>query len=237
MSTRKEEIITRASAHRQKLTFPFIAITGSNGKTTTKQILRAIFMQAGRVYDFDYHSDIADTIAQELLHLKNEYDWALVKLGAVEPEAVRISANLINPTVGIITNVGEAHLKHHGSIENIAESKKSLLPAIQPEGIAILNRDNEYTRAMAENHSGKSVFFGLSEVSDFYATNIENLGPDGTALTICRNRGPSLRLHMPIFSLGDVYNVLAAVAAACHFNISDDLIIDALENHFSLPEG
>lgn len=237
MSLTTDQIIAKAIDHRQKLTFPFIAITGSNGKTTTKRMLCAILKRAGRVYDFDYHSDIAPKIAQELLNLENSYDWALVKLGALAPESIRISAQIVKPLVGIITNIGEAHLQQHGSIKKIAESKLQLLHYLLPEGVAILNRDNEYTRDMANNFSGKKYFFGLSEISDFYASNIENLGPDGTAFTICRRNGPSLRMHMPIFSLGDVYNTLAAVAAADFFKIDDEKIIAALEQDFRLPDG
>ncbi len=237
MKTITEQVILRAIEHRRTLSFPFIAVTGSNGKTTTKRMISTILQQAGRVYDFDYYSDVANKIAAELLQIKDCYDWALVKLGAVEPESVRMSAELIKPFVGIITNVGEAHLSHHGSIEKIAQEKRYLLHNISPEGAAVINRDNEYTRDMAKDFAGRVLFFGLSELCDFCATNIDHLGPEGTAFTICRKEGNSLRLHMPIYSLGDVYNALAAVAVADFFHIDDEKIVIALEKHFRLPDG
>lgn len=238
MPAKKNQLLLQqAFSHRQLLSFPFVAITGSNGKTTTKRMLFTILRKAGRVYDFDYNSFVADRIAEELLHVQNKYDWALVKLGAIDPDSVMTAANLIAPEMGIVTNVGEAHLARHGTIEKIAAEKQQLLSALGKDGVAILNRDNEFTRSMGDSFDGQVIYFGLSELSDYYATNIEQLGPEGTAFTLCRKFGNSLRLHLPIFSLGDIYNALAAIAAANHLGIQDEIIIDSLENDFCLPDG
>ncbi len=217
--------------------FPFIAITGSNGKTTTKRMLAAILRRQGKVYDFAYGADTADKIAQELLQVDAEHDWALVKMGATAPDEVARSARLIRPQVAIVTNVGEAHLNAFASIEKIAEAKSALVKVLPDDGTAILNRDNDYVRGMAKHTAAKKLFFGMSEAADYSAANLDHLGPGGTAFTVRRKHGTSLRLNLPIYSLGDVYNALAAIAAADLFLIPDQMIADALENDFVLPDG
>lgn len=230
-------LFNQAVERRKKLDFPFIGITGSNGKTTVKRMLRAILSKHGRVYDFAYDSDTAEKIAQELMTLNGSWDWALVKIGASAADEVKRSTELIRPKVGVITNIGEAHLAVHGTIEKIIHNKAQLLKGLAPGGWAVLNRDNEYVKALGEGNSTATRFFGLSELADFFAANITPLGPEGTAFTVHRKNKSSLRLHMPIYSLGDVYNALAAIAVADGLGAPDDLIADGLEHDFLLPEG
>lgn len=231
------QVISQAEIHRQELKFPFIAITGSNGKTTTKGMLSRILQRQGRVYDFSPNSDIAVKIAQELLTLSDLYDWALVKMGAATPDEIRVAARLVRPRVGIITNVGEAHLERHGSIEKIAAAKEELVKSLCIGDIAVLNRDNEFTRKMGESICANVVYFGLSPVADYYASDIEHLGPDGTVFDIHKRKGRGLRLHLPIYSHGDIYNALAAYAAASEMGLEHASIKQALETDFELPNG
>jgi len=227
----------QAVERRRKLDFPFIGITGSNGKTTVKRMLRSILSRHGRVYDFAYDSDTAEKIAQELLTLRGSWDWALVKIGASAADEVKRSTELIRPKIGVITNIGEAHLAVHGTIEKIMHNKAQLLKGLEPGGWAVLNRDNEYVKALGEGNLTATRFFGLSELADYFAANITPLGPEGTAFTVHRKNNVSLRLHMPIYSLGDVYNALAAIAVADGLGVPDEIIADSLEHDFLLPEG
>ncbi len=231
------ELHQKADEKRKNLSFPFIGITGSNGKTTTKRMLATILRRQGRVYDFAYDADTADKIAQELMQVDGEYEWALVKMGATAPDEVGRSARLVHPQIGIVTNVGEAHLDTFDSIEKIAEAKSALVKALPNEGTAILNRDNDYVRNMGKDTAAKKLFFGMSEAADYAAANLDHLGPDGTAFTVRRKHGTSLRLNLPIYSLGDVYNALAAIAAADVLQVSDAIIADTLENDFVLSDG
>jgi len=227
----------QAVERRRRLTFPFIGITGSNGKTTVKRMVKAILARCGRVYDFSDQSDSVHKIADELLNLEASWDWALVKIGANEPDGVRQSTDLVRPLIGVITNIGEAHLASHGSIEKISADKAQLLAGLEPSGYAVLNRDNDYTKALGETSPVTTRYFGLSELADFFAANISSLGPDGTAFTVHRKEKTSLRLHLPIYSMGDVYNALAAIAVTDTLGVTDDHIADGLEHGFSLPDG
>jgi len=232
-----DELYRKASEHLSHLSFPFIGITGSNGKTTTKRMLAAILRRHGRVYDFAYDADTADKIARELLLVEGQYEWALVKIGATAPDEISLSARLVQPKIGIVTNVGEAHLGAFDSIEKIAEAKSALIRQLPKDGIAILNRDNDHVRNMANSTAAQKLFFGMSEAADYAAANLDQVGPEGIAVTVRRKRGTSLRLKLPVFSLGDVYNALAAIAAADALQVPDTIIADALENDFVLPDG
>jgi UDP-N-acetylmuramoyl-tripeptide--D-alanyl-D-alanine ligase len=227
----------QAVDRRRQFTFPFIGITGSNGKTTVKRMLRAILGRCGKVYDFSDNSDTAQKIAQELLTLSGSYEWALVKMGAATPDEVRLSTELIRPQIGVITNVGEAHLAQHGTLDKISASKAELLKGLPSTGWAVLNRDNDYTKALGVQFPLITRFFGLSEVADFMAADIDFLGPQGTTFSVHRKNKQPLHLHLPIFSMGDVYNALAAIVVADGLLISDDHIADGLEKDFVLPDG
>jgi len=237
MTASKNQLYIQALEHRAALNYPFIGITGSNGKTTTKRMLAAILSQAGRVYEFGDDSDWPGAVARELVSLPDAYRWALVKLGAAEPTHLFTSAQLIKPKIAIITNIGEAHFARYGSYEKIAMEKRQILRVLDADGTIILNRDNEHTRGMGEFFSGRVLYFGLGELADYAAQDIEYLGPQGTRFKIARKNGPSFVLQMPIYSEGDVYNALAAIAAADQLDIADDLKIRGLGQHFFLPDG
>jgi len=237
MTIMLDQAFTGAEAYREHLTFPFIAISGSNGKTTVKAMLAHILRKVGRVYEFSGDSDTAAEIARELAAIQTPQDWAVLKIGAAIPGESRTAARLIQPRMAIITNVGEAHLDHYEGIEAIADAKLELLNALSPSGIAILNRDNEYTRLMGHKLAGKVLYYGLSPVSDYFADSIQHLGPEGTAFTIHSRGGEKVSIRMALYSLGDVYNALAAYAAAAELGIPPGIIKNSLETGFTLPEG
>ena len=232
-----EETAATVNANRYHAGMSFIAITGSNGKTTTKKMLSQILRKAGRVFEFDHNSDNVEKISGELAGLQDVYDWAVVKIGAAIPGELIKAAQLVRPRMAIITNVGEAHLQEYGTLKNIAMAKSELLTVLTSEGIALLNRDNQQTRIMGKNLACKVVYFGLSPLSDYYADDIHHFGPEGTSFTIHKSGAGEERVRMAIFSLGDVYNALAAYAAASELGISSPVIRDALQDDFILPDG
>ncbi len=231
------DLLMQAAEHRRRLAFPFIAITGSNGKTTTRSMLGRILQRAGRLYEFRRENPQAEEIARELLTLASDFDWAVIKIGAAVPGELPKAARLVQPIMAIVTNIGQAHLDRYGSSEKIAAAKADLLNILPPGGTALLNRDNEWTRLMGDNLTCRVVYFGLSPVSDYYADEIRHLGPLGTTFTIFKRGVRAATLTMAIYSLGDVYNALAAWAAAAELGVEGPIIKLALEDHFLLPEG
>ncbi len=236
-----DELMEEARRRRQVFDGPVVAVTGSNGKTTTKKMLVTILSKQGRVLATPYECSDAECIARYFAYLGAPYQAAVVKIRAMSREKVRLAADLVRPTASIVTNVGEAHMVRFGGIEQVAEAKSEVVRATAEGGVAILNKDNEFTSRMdvlATEAGARVIKFGVSRGSDVRAERIRHLGPDGTVFRVRSNVGEDLDLHMRIYSLGDVYNALAAVAAAQWLRVPSEQIQSALEGDtFSLPAG
>jgi UDP-N-acetylmuramoyl-tripeptide--D-alanyl-D-alanine ligase len=239
--TQVEDVFEEAARRRQLFDGPVVAVTGSSGKTTTKQMITAILTRVGKVLSTPYDCAEADCLARYLAYLSAPYQAAVVKIGATSLEGMRKASQLVRPDVGIVTNVGEVHMARFGTLERVAEVKAELVRAIAEGGVAILNKENEYTsrmEALATEKGIATVKFGVSKGADVRAEEIRHLGPDGTAFRVRSNLGSDFELHMQIYSLGDVYNALAAVAAVQWLGVPPDEIRAALEaKSFVLPPG
>ncbi|MDZ7374799.1 MAG: UDP-N-acetylmuramoyl-tripeptide--D-alanyl-D-alanine ligase [candidate division KSB1 bacterium] len=237
----QEDVWAEAIRRRQMFDGPVIAVTGSSGKTTTKLMLTNILSRVGKVLSTPYECVEASCIARYFLYLAAPYQAAIVKIGAVSRDEVRRAAELVRPTIGIVTNVGEVHTGRLGGVEQVVEAKGEVVRAIAEGGVAVLNKENEFTSRMerlATERGVQVLKFGVSRGADVRADQIRHLGPEGTEFMVRSELGPDIPLHMRIYSLGDVYNALAAVAAAQWLRVSSDHIRAALEGEgFSLPPG
>lgn len=179
-----------------------VAITGSVGKTTTKELIAAALGTQGSVLktQANYNNDIG--VPKTLLHLQPHHDFGVVEMGMRGPGEIAVLAQVAQPDVAVITNVGTAHIGRLGSEQAIAEAKCELLAHLPPQGIAILNHDNARLMATAATvWSGRSLTFGL-EGGDVCGTlrNPETLVIDGVALPL------------PLPGRHNALNFLAAVA-------------------------
>ncbi|NOZ57349.1 MAG: UDP-N-acetylmuramoyl-tripeptide--D-alanyl-D-alanine ligase [Calditrichaeota bacterium] len=240
MPSFESSLFPEAARAREVFGGPVVAITGSNGKTTTKRMIGAILSRRGKILTAPYECAEAGCLARYMVHLGEPYWAAVFKVGATSLDGMKQAATLLQPDVAVVTNVGEAHMVRFGSVQQTAEAKAQLIANLRPEGTAVLNKDNEFTSQMgtvAESKGARAVKFGVSSRADVWAADIEHLGPDGTRFRVVSEIGDSVDLHMPIYSLGDVYNALAAVTVAQIVGVPSAAIKDALENDFSLPSG
>lgn len=231
------KILEESLKYRQHLKSPFIGVAGSSGKTITMALITAILHQKGKAYAFPFECNTADLIAREIVQMPADCDWAVVQMQAASPASVARELEIVQPQIGLITNVNLDNFARNDVVEAAAFAKSLVVQALPGDGYAILNRDNDFTRGMEKVVASKVIFFGLSEAADYYAANIEYLGPDGTAFTIRRKNLKSLRLRMPIFNLVDVSCSIAAAAVARALDIDDEIVLEALEKHFAIPEG
>ena len=206
-----------AAAYRQSLPLKVIAITGSNGKTSTKDFLAAALSQRFRVTktegNFNNHVGLPRTI----LEAKQEDEIAVWELGMNHPGEIALLARIAAPDAAIITNIGVAHIEFMGSREAIAEEKGALAAALSAEGTLILNADDPFSEAIARRTSAKIIFAGTQSGS-VRAEDISQ-SASGSEFTIlegahrCRARLPVPGLHM-------VQNAILAVSAARAFGVS-----------------
>jgi UDP-N-acetylmuramoyl-tripeptide--D-alanyl-D-alanine ligase len=221
-----------ARFHRQRFTIPVVAITGSNGKTTTKDMAAAVLSNQFHVLktEANYNNEIG--LPLTLLQLTHEHEVAVVEMGMRGKGQIRQLANIALPTIAIITNVGETHLELLGSIENIAAAKAELLEVIPENGLAILNGDNVYVREMAKKIKSRIVLFGL-EQGDIKAENIHM--KIQSVDFVCRSAWNAFSVEIPTTGKHNVYNGLAAIALGMELGMTVNRISSGLNDFNASP--
>jgi UDP-N-acetylmuramoyl-tripeptide--D-alanyl-D-alanine ligase len=206
------------------------AITGSNGKTTTRKMTTAVV--ARRFSTLSSHGNFNNQIGLPLtlLNLSPEHRWAVLEMGANHPGEIGNLAGICHPDIGVITNVGPAHLEGFGSLDGVASAKGELLDHMAIDGVAILNAEDKRVASMAGRAPGKVLFYGTSKKAHIRASNI-----------VEQKRGSSFTLELPeeqitiyikIPGSFMVLNALAAASVGYQIGLNAIEIKSALENDF-----
>lgn len=208
-----------------------IGITGSNGKTTTKNMLRAVLGQVGPTVApiESYNNEVGAPIS--VLKIDESTKFLVAELGAGGPGSIAYLANLIRPDVAVELKVGLAHAGEFGGIENTAAIKAELLQHAAPNAICVLNRDDAYVREMAGLVNGELVWFGTSPDAQYRAQNYE-LDLSGTSFDLIWPDQSENRVKLQIIGEHHVMNALATAAVADKLGVDRGQIVSALE---SLP--
>lgn len=205
--------------HRTHPDLRVIGITGSVGKTTTKEMVASVLSQR-----FTTHRNVGNLNSEEglpltLLGLTLEHERAVLEMGMYGLGEIRLLCNLARPHVGVITNVGPVHLERLGSIENIAQAKAELveaLPSAEDGGVAILNWDDDRVRAMAEMTKARIFTYGLTPTADLWADQIESSGMEGIRFRFhhrpSQGKPTSLYVKVPMLGRHSVHTALRAAA-------------------------
>ncbi len=199
-------------AHRMKFSIPVVGITGSNGKTTTKEMLAGILKQTGPVLKNEGNLNNHIGVPLTLMKLNARHRTAAVEMGMSAPGEIDMLARLVSPTVGVITNIGPAHLEFLGSMEKVAEAKGELLNNLPPRATAVLNADDVFFGLLRSKASGTVVSFGMKNGADVSASHISPHSGH-TDFTI-KVRGATADIRLRAAGLHNVSNALAAAAAA-----------------------
>ena len=201
-------------AMRRKSGARLIAITGSAGKTTTKEVAAAFL--ALRHQTFRNRGNLNNHIGLPLSLLELGRDgavpsMAVVELGMSAPGEIRTLLGIAEPDVRVWTNVAEAHLEHFPSVEAIADAKAEILEGADADAVLVANGGDARVMARAARFAGRTVTFDLDRPADVSATNIESLGIRGMAADVATSEG-SVRLETPLVGRGNLANVLAGLA-------------------------
>ncbi len=213
-----------ASAWRQKFTYPVVAVTGSNGKTTVKEMLSAILATQGNVLATKGNFNNEIGVPLTLYRLTTEHDSAVIEMGANHQSEISYLTQLVKPDVAIITNAAAAHLEGFGSLDGVAKAKGEIFEGLDDSGIAILNHDDDkfaYWKGLLGNK--RIISFGASEAAD--VTYVRN----NNVLTVRVNGSDKFDLKLPLLGKHNVLNALAAIAASVALNIDFKSIKHALE--------
>jgi UDP-N-acetylmuramoyl-tripeptide--D-alanyl-D-alanine ligase len=195
------------------------AITGSAGKTTTKEILAALLAARFRVLKSEGNLNNEYGLPLTLFRLDDEHDAAVVELGMSHRGELARLAEIARPDVGVVTNVAPVHLEFFTSIEEIALAKRELIEGLGGEmPVAVLNADDARVSQFSTGFRGSVHYFGLSEAAEFRAENVEDRGLEGSSFDF---EGPEElgRLSLPLAGQHNILNSLAALAAASEWGI------------------
>jgi len=198
--------------HRKKFLIPVIAVTGSNGKTTTKEMLASILLRKGPVLKNEGNLNNHIGVPLTLLKLDARHRAAIIEMGMSGLGEIATLTRLAMPSVGVITNIGPAHLQFLGSTDTVAQAKGELLKMMRPDGTAVLNADDHYFATLRNKYSGSVLSFGIERQADVRAADIaQELGLTDFAL---HTDGRSVPVRLRTVGRHNVYNALAAAAAS-----------------------
>jgi UDP-N-acetylmuramoyl-tripeptide--D-alanyl-D-alanine ligase len=213
--------------HRYRFSIPIIGITGSNGKTTTKEMIAAILSKRfNTLKNFGTENNNIG-VPLTVMRLNSEHNIAVLEMGTNHLGEIRRLSEIARPTMAIITNIGPSHLEYLEDIDTVLKAKVEIFEHMDKDAKLILNADDECLRKIKINL--KTVWFGLDQEADFCADKI-NLEPDGINFRL----NEKWDISLGVLGRHNVYNALAAIACAWDFGISIDEIRDALKE-FRVP--
>jgi len=220
-----------AKHHRRQLSVPVIGITGTNGKTTTKELLNAVLGQKYRVHATRGNLNNAIGVPLTLLSVPENTEIAIIEMGANHPGEIAFLCGIAEPTHGLITNVGKAHLEGFGSFDGVKKTKAELYDFLsERDGTLFLQGDNPHLTEMADRRNIRNVFrYGFSAGNDVVGS-IERADPYLSVSWTSRNGKPNA-VPTRLTGAYNMENVLAAVAVGQAFGLSAEQINRGLESY------
>lgn len=215
---------------RKKQDIRVIGITGSVGKSTTKELVAEVLCQKYRTLKNPGNLNNEIGLPLTLLRLGPGYQRAVLEMGFYVPGEISFLCDLAKPQVGVITNIGTVHAERAGSQEEIARGKAELIQSLpaDPEGIAILNYDDPLVRPMAEKTKARVLFYGLDPNAELWADQIEGLGLKGIRFQI-HHKQETLHLKVPLIGQHSVHTALRAAAVGLAEKLTWSEIIQGLQ--------
>lgn len=213
--------------YKNRFPIPFIGVTGSVGKTTAKDMLAAVLGVKYKVLKTEGNHNNNVGLPLTLLELDSSHQIAVLEMGMDKFGEIDYLADIVKPDVGVITNIGDAHIERLGSRENIFRAKCELLPHIKPDGLLVLNGDDAMLSSLRGKTPVPAVFCGQGEGCDYRA---QVTGGDGVSHIHCRMTTPHMDRDIKIPALGEhmIYPALIAAALGERFGLTPDQIEEGI---------
>jgi UDP-N-acetylmuramoyl-tripeptide--D-alanyl-D-alanine ligase len=215
---------------RQQTHLRVIGVTGSVGKSTTKEIISEVLSERYRTLKNPGNLNNEIGLPLSLLRLGPGYERAVLEMGFYMPGEIRFLCDLALPQVGVVTNIGTVHAERAGSQEDIARGKAELIEALPPapEGWAILNYDDPWVRPMAEKTQARVFFYGLDPKADLWADDIESFGLEGIHFRM-HYRNEVIHVRVPLIGRHSVHTALRAAAVGLVEGLTWQEIVNGLQ--------
>jgi UDP-N-acetylmuramoyl-tripeptide--D-alanyl-D-alanine ligase len=217
-----------AALHRAKFSLPVVAVTGSNGKTTTKEMTAAVLGARGKVLKPEGSFNNQWGVPLTLLRLTAEHEALVVEIGCNQPGEIAYLAGLTAPTVSVVTTVAEVHLELLGSLDGVREEKVALVRAIRDDGAVALNADDPRVAGMAAETRARVITYGHATTADVSALGEPTEDARGLVFTL-QLAGRRQKVSLAFAGRHNVTNALAAAAAGLAVGLSLEEIVAGLE--------
>ena len=218
---------TLATAVRKRWGKPLIAVTGSAGKTTTKEAIAHVLSARFRVLKSEGNFNNHFGLPLMLLKLEPEYDVAVIEMGMSHAGEIRALAKIAQPEIGVVTNVAPVHLEFFDSLAGIARAKYELVESLPARGTAVLNADDDYVSQFGRDFKGKVVMYGTRAAADVRAEAIQSKGREGVEFDVVIG-GVREHATLPLVGEHNVLNALAAVAVGLERGLKPSEAVTAL---------
>jgi len=218
-----------ATAVRKLWGKQLVGVTGSAGKTTTKEAISHVLSARYRIFKSQGNFNNHFGLPLMLLKLESEHDMAVIEMGMSHAGEIAALARIAEPDIGVVTNVAPVHLEFFNSIADIAKAKYELIESLPARGVAVLNADDEYVSQFGRDFRGKVVRYGTNASADVRAEDIKPLGSAGSEFDVVAG-GCRVRVKLPLVGRHNVYNALAGFAVGLERKLSPTEAAEALSN-------
>jgi UDP-N-acetylmuramoyl-tripeptide--D-alanyl-D-alanine ligase len=198
---------------------PVVGVTGSAGKTTTKEAIAHVLTSRYRILKSEGNFNNHFGLPLMLLKLEPEHDMAVIEMGMSHAGEISALAKIAQPEIGVVTVVAPVHLEYFDSLASIARAKYELIESLPAGGIAVLNADDEYVSQFGRDFKGKVVMYGTRANADIRAEQIQSRGAEGSVFDVVVN-GVRKRAVLPLVGTHNISNALAAMAVGLERGIT-----------------
>lgn len=219
-----------AAWHRRKHIIPVVGITGSVGKTSTKDMIACVLSKQYEILKTQGNFNNEIGLPLTLLQLDKKHEMAVIEMGMSGfGEISRLTA-IAQPQIAVITNIGVSHIEKLGSQQGILKAKLEILEGLSPDGLVVLNGDDPLLRGIEGSLKHRTVYYGMENGLDYVAKDYESLGESGTQFSI-KLEGQTYNFSIPVPGIHNVYNALAAIAVGMEMNIPMNTIIEGIRSY------
>ena len=222
-----EALGSLAAAYRSLFNIPVVAVTGSVGKTSTKEMIAAVLSRDFNVHKTKGNLNNEIGLPLSVMALEDSHEAAVFEMGMSGFGEISRLSRIVRPDVAVITNIGISHIGRLGSRQNILKAKLEILEGMTPGGTVVLNGDDELLSGLKGLLEQKTLLYGIGEEADLQAGDLLSKGEEGVSFSLHTHEG-DVPLFVPAPGMHNVHNALAAVAVARILKMKEDRIREGL---------
>lgn len=208
-----------AAAWVKQFNATIIGITGSVGKTSTKELTHAVLSSRYNTFKSEGNRNSILGLPLTVFNLNDEHEYAVLEMAMYAKGEIARLAELFPPKFGVVTLIGAVHMERAGSMEAIVEAKRELVEALPEDGVAILNKDDARVMSMVDHTKARIFTYGLDHTADLWANNIVSKGLEGVRFTL-NHQGESINIQVPLLGRHSVHTSLRAAAVGLVLGLS-----------------